>query len=141
MPIHTCFHLQRYLLHRQVCDDERAAAAQHLAGVGLLEVLEGWCGEEEFPIADFEDVSSLQEGGREDNIPRSKASKSQPILSYNVALCNTNAHSTFGVTFEAPRRVCSVFCRSCEYRITRAGSSVRKSFAWRSGDWGVSRRV
>jgi hypothetical protein len=74
-------------------------------------------------------------------VPKSSASRSQPIRSYRRALCNTKAHSTFGVTFDAPRSVWSVFCRSCEYRMTRAGSSVRNSFACISGDCGVSSNV
>jgi hypothetical protein len=42
---------------------------------------------------------------KKENEPRSKARRSQPMRSYSRALCRTKAHSTFGVTFEAPRRV------------------------------------
>ncbi len=63
------------------------------------------------------------------------------MRSYSLALWSTNSHSVRGVTFEAPRSVCSVVSRSCAYRTTRAGSSVRKSFDLGSGERGVSRSV
>jgi hypothetical protein len=47
------FHFERDVWHRQVCYDERGAAAEHLSGVGLVEGLEGWGWEEEFPVADL----------------------------------------------------------------------------------------
>jgi len=48
------FHLKWDVWHRQVCDYEGGAAAKHLSGIGLVEGLEGWGREEEFPITDSE---------------------------------------------------------------------------------------